>query len=158
MNWNWPTHVWQLRDISRACTNIHIGQRDAIDWRRVGGSFSFKLAWESIRSSVVVVPSGKIVWFSSAIPRHPFCLWLTFQKAHLTLDKLHSFGIVQSSLCPSGCGQQESLDHLFFECAFTKNVWSKALKLNNCTFADASNWENTATWALEQTLGNHFHR
>ncbi|GAV75642.1 hypothetical protein CFOL_v3_19120 [Cephalotus follicularis] len=72
--WNWPAHVWQLRDIADACSDSQIGQRGAIGWRREGGAFSFKLAWESTRLAVPLVPWGKIVWFSGAIPRHAFCL------------------------------------------------------------------------------------
>ncbi|GAV76441.1 zf-RVT domain-containing protein [Cephalotus follicularis] len=155
--WDWPAHVSQLRDIAAACSDSQIGQRDAIGWRRVGGAFSFKLAWESTRLAGPLVPWGKIVWFSGAIPRHAFCLWLTFHKAHFTLDKLHRLGIVQSNLCPFGCGQQESVDHHFFQCPFTKSIWSRVLHLNNCPFPAAWNWENTATWALDHSIGNHFH-
>ncbi|GAV92424.1 zf-RVT domain-containing protein, partial [Cephalotus follicularis] len=121
-NWNWPPHVWQLRDIDSACSNIPIKQRDIIGWRREGGSFSHKSAWESLRSSAARVPWFKVVWFSGGIPKHSFCLWLTFCKAHLTLDKLHALGVVQQSRCPFGCGLQETIDHLFFACTFTKDI------------------------------------
>ncbi|GAV80386.1 LOW QUALITY PROTEIN: zf-RVT domain-containing protein, partial [Cephalotus follicularis] len=119
--WNWMTHVWQLRDISCACSNIHFGQRDSIGWHSVGGAFSYKSA-ESLRVSTPVVTWAKVVWYRGAIQKHSFCLWLTFRKAHLTRDKLHAFSVVQQSLCPFGCGQQETIDHLFFACAYTKTV------------------------------------
>ncbi|GAV60806.1 zf-RVT domain-containing protein [Cephalotus follicularis] len=93
-NWNSLTHVWQLRDISHACTTIPIGHRDSIGWRSIGGAFSLQLAWESFRLSTPTVPWAKIVWYSGAIPKHSFCLWLAFRKTHLTLDKLHGFGVV----------------------------------------------------------------
>ncbi|GAV58246.1 zf-RVT domain-containing protein, partial [Cephalotus follicularis] len=66
-------------------------------------------------------------------------------------------GLVQSSLCPFGCGQQESIDHLFFQCPFTKSIWRKVLHFNNCTFPAAWNWENIVTWALDHSIGNRFH-
>ncbi|GAV80397.1 zf-RVT domain-containing protein [Cephalotus follicularis] len=111
-NWNWPSHVWQLREISSACTNIPITQRDSIGWRSAVGIFTHKSAWESLRLSAPTVPWAKVVWFKGAIPKHSFCLWITFRKAHLTLDKLQGFGVVQQSLCPFGCGQQQRLDHV----------------------------------------------
>ncbi|GAV92380.1 LOW QUALITY PROTEIN: zf-RVT domain-containing protein, partial [Cephalotus follicularis] len=120
--WNWPEHVWQLRDISSACSNISFGQRDSIGWCRADGAFSYRAAWDLIRASSPVVTWAKVVWFSGAIPKHSFCLWLTFRKAHLTLDKLQAYGVVQQSLCPFGCGQQETIDHLFFNCSYTKSV------------------------------------
>ncbi|GAV76509.1 zf-RVT domain-containing protein, partial [Cephalotus follicularis] len=60
-------------------------------------------------------------------------------------------------LCPFGCGQQESIDHLFFQCPSTKSIWSKVLHLNNCPFPAAWNWENIVTWALDHSIGNQFH-
>ncbi|GAV92560.1 zf-RVT domain-containing protein [Cephalotus follicularis] len=154
-NWDWPPHVWQLREIDSACTNIPIKQRDSIGWRREGGSFSHKSAWDSLRPAAPMVPWAKVVWFSGAIPKHSFCLWLTFRKAHLTLDKLQAFGVVQQSLCPFGCGLQETIDHLFFACAFTKLVWSKVMELNNCPPLSDWNWDSTATWALGHARGSH---
>ncbi|GAV92809.1 zf-RVT domain-containing protein, partial [Cephalotus follicularis] len=131
--WNWPLHV-------------------------VGGAFSFRAAWRSLRSSAPVVAWSKIVWFSGAIPKHSFCLWLTFRRAHLTRDKLQSLGILQQSMCPFGCGQQETIDHLFFECGYTKTVWSKVMELNNCPPPVAWNWDNKVTWALGHAIGRRFQR
>ncbi|GAV70135.1 zf-RVT domain-containing protein, partial [Cephalotus follicularis] len=97
------------------------------------------------------------VWFRGAIPKHSFCLWLTFHKAHRALDKLLAYGLVQQSLCPFGCGQQEPINHLFFDCAVTRNIWSKVLECNNCPFPSTWNWDNMADWALSHTTGNLFY-
>ncbi|GAV78731.1 zf-RVT domain-containing protein, partial [Cephalotus follicularis] len=143
--------------ISIACSDIPIGQHDSIDWQVKGRPFTFKSTWESIRASHPGVPWAKIVWFKGAIPRHSFCLWLSFHKAHLTLDKLHSRGIVQSSQCSFSYGHHESLNHLFFECSFTKSVWNKVLEFNICLIHTACNWDSTASWALGRTKGSQFH-
>ncbi|GAV91306.1 zf-RVT domain-containing protein, partial [Cephalotus follicularis] len=120
--------------------------------------FSFKSAWESIREAHSGVPWARIVWFKGVIPRHAFCLWLTFHKAHLTLDKLQNIGIVLSSQCSFDCGLLETLDHMFFECPFTKFDWCKVLKLNNCPIPTDCNWDGIASWALGRTKGRQFHR
>ncbi|GAV89674.1 hypothetical protein CFOL_v3_33088, partial [Cephalotus follicularis] len=70
--------------------------------------------------------------------------------------KLSRFGVVQSNLCPFGCGHYETMDNLFFDCAFTKAIWCKVLKLNNCLPLVSWNWENTVEWAVEHTIGKHF--
>ncbi|GAV68499.1 LOW QUALITY PROTEIN: zf-RVT domain-containing protein, partial [Cephalotus follicularis] len=59
--------------------------------------------------------------------------------------------------CPFNCGHDEYLNHLFFECSFTKAVWSKVLKLNNCPVPTDWSWESTATWAMGRTKGSQFH-
>ncbi|GAV70658.1 LOW QUALITY PROTEIN: zf-RVT domain-containing protein, partial [Cephalotus follicularis] len=61
-------------------------------------------------------------------------------------------------LCPFGCGQQETLDHLFFDCAYTKSVWSKVMELNNCPPLVCWKWDTMATWTLGHSFGSHFHR
>ncbi|GAV71577.1 zf-RVT domain-containing protein, partial [Cephalotus follicularis] len=61
-------------------------------------------------------------------------------------------------MCPFGCGQQETIDHLFFECGYTKTVWSKVMELNNCPPPVAWNWDNTVTWALGHATGRRFQR
>ncbi|GAV58836.1 zf-RVT domain-containing protein, partial [Cephalotus follicularis] len=138
--------------------DIPIGQHDSISWQVKGRPFSFKSAWETIKVTHLGVPWAKIVWFKGSIPRHAFFLWLYFHKAHLVLDKLQSIGIVQSSQCSLGCGHHESLNHLFFECPFTKSVWSKVLEFNICPILAACNWDSTASWALGHTKGSQFHR
>ncbi|GAV89880.1 zf-RVT domain-containing protein, partial [Cephalotus follicularis] len=71
-------------------------------------------------------------------------------------DKLSRFGVVQSNLCLFGCGHCETVDHLVFDCAFTKAIWCKVLKLNNYLPPVSWNWENAAEWAVEHTVGKHF--
>ncbi|GAV59169.1 zf-RVT domain-containing protein, partial [Cephalotus follicularis] len=156
--WSWPNHVWQLREISLACSNIPIRQSDAIGWVSEGRAFSFKSAWETIRSPAPLAPWLQLVWFRGAIPKHSFCLWLTFHKAHRTLDKLLAFGFVQHSHCPFDCGHQESINHLFFECAFTRDVWSKVLERNDCPFPSSWNWDNLVDWAMRHATCNSFSR
>ncbi|GAV66715.1 zf-RVT domain-containing protein [Cephalotus follicularis] len=98
--WSWPANVRQLREISLACEGIPIAPCDSLDWKVKGRPFSFKAAWEAIRVHHPTAPWAKTVWFPGAIPRHSFCLWLTFHKAHSTLDNLLRLGIVQTSQCP----------------------------------------------------------
>ncbi|GAV92353.1 hypothetical protein CFOL_v3_35732, partial [Cephalotus follicularis] len=52
----------------------------------------------------------------------------------------------------------ETLDHLFFACAYTQTVWGKVMELNNCLALVDWNWDTTATWVLGHTVGSRFHR
>ncbi|GAV92938.1 zf-RVT domain-containing protein, partial [Cephalotus follicularis] len=156
-NWNWPVHVWQLEEIRYECLNIPVVQRDSIGWCKAGGKFSFKMAWDSLRLSAPVVPWAKVVWYSGAIPKHSFCLWLTFNRAHLTKDKLLNLGILKQSKCSFGCGQQETLNHLFFDCPYTRTVWKKVMELNNCPTPTDWNWDSMVAWALANAVGIRFH-
>ncbi|GAV67966.1 zf-RVT domain-containing protein [Cephalotus follicularis] len=92
-----------------------------------GCTFSLHEAWRAFIPHSPIVPWSKVVWFSRRIPKHIFCLWLTFRDGHKTLDKLCSWGVVQAASCAFGCGQEESIDHLFFACPFTTTIWNHFL-------------------------------
>ncbi|GAV82195.1 zf-RVT domain-containing protein, partial [Cephalotus follicularis] len=100
---------------------------DRIHWVKKGGTFTIREACNIINMQGSEVEWWKIAWFPNSIPNHSFCVWLTFWEAHRTLDKLARWGVVSSSNCCFGCGQEESIDHLFFSCPFTARVWNHFL-------------------------------
>ncbi|XP_074300441.1 uncharacterized protein LOC141631703 [Silene latifolia] len=54
------------------------------------------------------------------LPKHSFCSWLIVQQRLLTQDRLLRMHIVSHNCCYL-CGlQEESHDHLFFECAYSQ--------------------------------------
>ena len=69
-----------------------------------------------------------MVWFSHFIPRHAFHMWLVMRRSLKTQDTLRHWDVDASTdlslLRCSLCGaQQDSNEHLFFECAFSSQVW-----------------------------------
>ncbi|GAV66492.1 LOW QUALITY PROTEIN: zf-RVT domain-containing protein, partial [Cephalotus follicularis] len=119
--WDWPTSTWELQVMSRVTRSIPIEGGDGIHWMAKGQGFSCKEAW-GIRHTFPKAIWADIVWFPDCIPKHSFCLWLTFHNAHRTTDKLWKFGVVASNPCVFGCGGSESIEHLFFECRYTAGV------------------------------------
>ncbi|GAV82473.1 zf-RVT domain-containing protein [Cephalotus follicularis] len=123
--WDWPTDTWELQVISSITQSVPIeAGGDGIHWITKGKGFSCKIAWQSIILSMPKAIWADIVWFPNCIPKHSFCLWLTFHNAHRTTDKLQKFGVVASNPRVFGCGGSKSIDHLFFECSYTTGVWT----------------------------------
>ncbi|XP_074311370.1 uncharacterized protein LOC141647174 [Silene latifolia] len=54
------------------------------------------------------------------IPRHGFNLWLVAHRRLLTQDKLVRLGIAQSNLCYLCGTEEESMEHLFFKCDYSR--------------------------------------
>nr|GFC67410.1 reverse transcriptase domain, reverse transcriptase zinc-binding domain protein [Tanacetum cinerariifolium] len=52
-----------------------------------------KCAWEELRPHGNDVPWFHTVWFSHAIPRHAFQLWLVMRRALKTQDKLRTWDV-----------------------------------------------------------------
>ncbi|CAA7031785.1 unnamed protein product [Microthlaspi erraticum] len=77
--------------------------RDTYLWRLPGGSFSevfsSKETWEQLR-----VASPRVNWFP-------------------TKDRLIRWGMTVSDVCPLCSVEQESHQHLFFSCTFSREVW-----------------------------------
>lgn len=70
----------------------------------------------------------KVVWFKKRIPRHAFITWLVMKERMVTRDRLLSWGLDVSPTCLL-CGvSNESSAHLFFECEFSRSVWSSLLR------------------------------
>ncbi|GAV59428.1 zf-RVT domain-containing protein, partial [Cephalotus follicularis] len=90
--------------------------------------FSCNAAWQEVRHSLPKVAWADIVWFPDSIPKHRFCLWLSFHNAHKTTNKLRAYGVVADNVCVFGCGGLESIDHLFFGCKFTAKIWNQSLR------------------------------
>nr|XP_009788346.1 PREDICTED: uncharacterized protein LOC104236167 [Nicotiana sylvestris] len=52
------------------------------------------------------------------IPRHLFILWLALNQRLATVDRLAKWKIDVPKECV------ETLDHLFFECAYARSIWA----------------------------------
>ncbi|XP_074310505.1 uncharacterized protein LOC141646531 [Silene latifolia] len=88
--------------------------------------------------------AGKVSWYpwmlnEWLISRQQFLCWLLAHRRLLTQDRLLRMGIIQSNTCFL-CGlQEESMNHLFFECPFSRQCrdlvsdWCRVLlPLQNC--------------------------
>nr|GFA15833.1 hypothetical protein [Tanacetum cinerariifolium] len=107
-------------------------RQDCMKWHDTNGTmtdFTVKCAWEVLRPRGNEVPWFHTVWFSHAIPRHAFQLWLIMRRNLKTQDKLRRWDVdpatdltqVRCSLCGT---QADSHKHLFFECSYSSKVWS----------------------------------
>ncbi|XP_057951032.1 uncharacterized protein LOC131145870 [Malania oleifera] len=77
--------------------------------------------YEFWREKMPRVPWRKEVWFHGSQPKHAFCLWLTLKGKLRTCDKL--VGVETDQRCTYCNTETESIDHLFFKCNFTGEVW-----------------------------------
>ncbi|GAV90692.1 LOW QUALITY PROTEIN: zf-RVT domain-containing protein, partial [Cephalotus follicularis] len=121
--WVWPTTSWELLEISNISSHIPLQTgSDSIHWMRRGLRFSCHEAWKAICTGFPKVNWAGLVWFPFSIPKHCFCVWLTFNNAHWTLRRLRGIGVMSSCRCVFDCREDELINHLFFACKFTADV------------------------------------
>ena len=126
--WQWPvSNSPDLLVLKEETSRLHFfpsESQDSIYWLPLPtGVFSTRTAWEKIRRIKEPVPWRHVVWFHGSIPRASFILWLAVQRRLGTQDRLFHLALGTSCLlCNS---QLETLDHLFFECPFSHQLWTK---------------------------------
>ncbi|GAV83748.1 LOW QUALITY PROTEIN: zf-RVT domain-containing protein, partial [Cephalotus follicularis] len=121
--WQWPQNSCELIDIQSRLQDIRISaSSDCIFWESPGQTFSTHKAWNGIRVPSTEVPWHSLVWHPLRIPKHSFCLWLAPRGAQKTKDKLRAGGSSLSVACAFNCGEEETLEHIFFNCPFSHSV------------------------------------
>nr|GEZ48575.1 hypothetical protein [Tanacetum cinerariifolium] len=111
---------------------LNDAKHDVLEWRNSDGSFntfSVQRMWETIRPRDNEVSWYDLVWFSSCIPRHAVHIWLIMKKILKTQDALSSWDVVAglTVVCPLCETQPDSHEHLFFDCPFSHQIWSRVM-------------------------------
>lgn len=104
---------------------VHQSKKDVILWKSCNGKkskFRSSLVWQDFKEEHPPVIWSKLVWFSNAIPKHSFILWLAVRGKLLTQDRMQSWQGDGNSRCAFCKQQQDSLNHLFFDCFFSKEI------------------------------------
>ncbi|KAF4403392.1 hypothetical protein G4B88_008038 [Cannabis sativa] len=68
------------------------------------------------------------IWNRMIVPKHRFIGWKIVNNQLLTRDNLSRFMPISSSLCPVYCRENESHQHLFVTCCFTRNLVDEITK------------------------------
>ncbi|XP_010513296.1 PREDICTED: uncharacterized protein LOC104789266 [Camelina sativa] len=107
--------------------------------------FSSKAVWNAVRISNTRKFWAPLVWHKAVIPKHAITSWLFILNRNPTLDRLSAWGYdveLDCLLCGLAC---ESRDHMFFQCAFSAEVWSlimQRLQISSPPFL----WDQILLW------------
>ena len=63
------------------------------------------------------------IWFPSHYPEMATCLLRALLGKLLIKDKLLNFGIIQSNICTLWNSCPETINHLFFDCSYSRYIW-----------------------------------
>ena len=118
--WNWPiANSAELIDIKNRCANYNLdgSREDCISWTLTSsGEFTVNSAWNYYRPKKPVANWHYTIWFSQAIRRHAFIVWLAIQDRLVMQDKLLRWGLIDSVSCVFCRTNVEDRNHLFFGC------------------------------------------
>ncbi|XP_021852492.1 uncharacterized protein [Spinacia oleracea] len=118
---------WALKKIFGCMSLVEsIGGWDDV---QKNGMFSINLVNKKLCGVHSKVPWRRVVCNNSATPKSLFILWLVIWKRVPTLNRLIKWNIVTSDNCLLCSSSSESVEHLFFECGFTFQIWQKVLNI-----------------------------
>jgi hypothetical protein len=84
-NWHWHfARSKAIVGIQSKLAEVIIGSADLPVWNSSNGIYSCGATWEVLREKRLPLIWWKLVWFSMAIPKHSFILWLVFGDALVT--------------------------------------------------------------------------
>lgn len=100
-------------------------------WRRKSGfkqSFSTRETWLLIRESKPQCSWARGIWFSKATPKLAFMTWLSVKNRMSTLDRVAKWSQGIDTMCVLCKNDTETKSHLFFECAYSAQLWEYIAK------------------------------
>ena len=98
----------------------------------------------------------KVIWCNlilrnKARPRSIFTLWMTCHGGLATKARLFRFGMISNSIC-AFCDQEESVNHLFFECIKLNRIWKVVLHWLRIIHVPGI-WSEEMSWLLRKYHG-----
>nr|GEU58636.1 hypothetical protein [Tanacetum cinerariifolium] len=118
----------KLRDKSDIL-RIHNDTRDKAVWLDINGKenmFSVRQVWKDFNYDETSVDWYRIIWFAKNIPRHAYVVWMAIQNRLSTQDRISIWKaneVMQYVFCKQCL---DSVEHLFFQCAYSKQIWKEA--------------------------------
>ncbi|GJY44437.1 reverse transcriptase zinc-binding domain-containing protein [Tanacetum coccineum] len=136
--------------------NLHDNVSDEAVWvTRTGKETKFvtKSVWKDMCSNEPKVIWNSVVWFSQCVLKHSFVLWIAVQSRLMTQDKVLVWKPNEIMKC-AFCSQcPDSIEHLFFTCAYSKSIWDDMQMLLNRRLSH--NWNNMIDESTRMATNNN---
>ncbi|XP_022003104.1 uncharacterized protein LOC110900524 [Helianthus annuus] len=153
-SWKWPTAWRDLFPVLIQLDNMQLNpnSRDRFLWKDGDKLYDHSSAcvWQSIRARETEVDWVNVVWFSQCIPRHAFLMWLIMRRKLLTQDKILQWDLTRRknmNICLLCFENNDSHEHLFFECKFSAQIWCSVRDKVNMGTVDPK-WADVTNWLL----------
>ncbi|KAH0717117.1 hypothetical protein KY285_013148 [Solanum tuberosum] len=90
--------------------------------------FSIKQVYQLMKGEYPKVEWRKLICNTNACPKWSFILFLTLHGRLLTKERLLNWGSVENTKCILCDVESENIEHLFFNCSYSGQVWQKVLR------------------------------
>ncbi|XP_058733826.1 uncharacterized protein LOC131605496 [Vicia villosa] len=149
-----PTSSWILKNIAkvRDITMQSEYWNDSVQQ----SIFNTNAMYKDLRGRHENQSWRKLLIQNYARPRACFTLWLAILNRLPSKDRLLKINIHTDGKC-SFCGQSESIEHLFFLCSFTSNIWNHVMAWIGYS-RSCKGWEEEKKWLCMETAKKGWRR
>lgn len=111
---------------------LRMGVEDVITWRwSTAGTYSARSAYSMFFEGATTFPAAKPLWKAWAPLKVKFTMWLAMHERLWTAERRFRHGLQDSPVCALCDQEQETCDHLFHACGFTRQIWHRVATLIN---------------------------
>ncbi|XP_021734864.1 uncharacterized protein LOC110701538 [Chenopodium quinoa] len=111
-SWNWK-HLWWVKDKLKTG---YVGN----SWSGNPNGYTIASGYNWLEIQYSNVKWGDWVWNKLNIPRHKFVCWLIMWRRIRVRVHLYKIGVINNPSCPLCDDGEETVDHLFFECDYSR--------------------------------------
>ncbi|XP_074300601.1 uncharacterized protein LOC141631886 [Silene latifolia] len=115
---------WSWRKICQGKEELKQGFNQGI-WYVNPTEYRIRNGYNLMRTAKPKVEWFHLVWHNCAVPKHRFIAWLVHMNALNTRHKLKRIGVSDSSLCCICEKEEETIQHLFFDCEYSRKVMGR---------------------------------
>ncbi|XP_020262492.1 uncharacterized protein LOC109838459 [Asparagus officinalis] len=118
-----------------------------------GGKLKLSALYHALNPTSSNVQWHNTIWESLCYPKHSFISWLTVNNRLNTQDRLLRRGIINTNHCTLCTDSfQENRSHLFFECAYSSDVWNCIMDWLQFSWRSC-HWEILINWFSSRLKG-----
>ncbi|XP_074265872.1 uncharacterized protein LOC141588324 [Silene latifolia] len=137
---------WVWRRICKIKEEMVPGYSNGI-WQVQPDGYTPAGTYEWFKGSRPKVNWYRVIWDGWVIPKHQFMGWLVAHDALNTTSKLVGFGVDVEDTCCICALSEETSEHLFCECEYSKRIVREVNKLTRWDFPESRVME----WCLQRT-------
>ncbi|KAL9675053.1 hypothetical protein QQ045_003253 [Rhodiola kirilowii] len=134
--------MMQCKDIGLKCVTV---SNNTVKWRGQGEGFGVSDTYNLLTDHKEKVEWYYLVWNDYNAPRDSMNAWLVVQNKLMTRDRMGQWGWQGDKVCVLCDVMDESRDHIFFDCRFSREVWLKVMQFLSI-MPSFTCWDSLIPW------------
>ncbi|KAL9667251.1 hypothetical protein QQ045_001602 [Rhodiola kirilowii] len=134
--------MMQCKDIGLKCVTV---TNNTVTWRGQEEGIKVKDTYNMLTEHKERVEWYNLVWNDYNAPRDSMNAWMAVQNKLMTRDTMGKWGCLGDKACVLCEAMDESRDHIYFDCSFSRVVWLKVMQFLKVE-PSFTCWESLIPW------------